>query len=251
MKSDPSIVRGGRTLFRLLLFLSTAVQGCVHFALLRFRGRLSEAERARWLHRWCSAALKRLGISVRADGAFPERGLLVSNHLSYLDILVFSALSPCVFVSKKEVLSWPLFGFMAKTAGTVFVDRERTTDAHRAKSEVSRALSNGLVVVLFPEGTSSDGTTILPFKPALFEPAVETGAHVCSAHISYRLAEGEASDVCYFGNKMSFFAHLLRLLSRGAIEARVQFSDGAMTFEDRKQAARITREQVLALAEIS
>ncbi len=251
MKRDSSMIGGGRTVFRLLLFLSTAVQGCVHFVLLRARRRLSEEERAQWLHRWCSAALQRLGISVQADGEFPQHGLLVSNHLSYLDILVFSALSPCVFVSKKEVLSWPLFGFMAKTAGTVFVDRARSTDAHRAKSEVSRALANGLVVVLFPEGTVSDGTTILPFKPALFEPAVETGAHVCSAHISYRVNEGTATDVCHWGNKMSFFAHMVRLLSRGAIEARVQFAAGATRFEDRKLAAQVTREQVLALAEIS
>jgi lyso-ornithine lipid O-acyltransferase len=251
MKRDPSMVGGGRAVYRLLLFLSTAVQGCIHFVLLRSRRRLSEAERAEWLHRWCSAALQRLGIGVRAEGEFPQNGLLVSNHLSYLDILVFSALSPCVFVSKKEVLSWPLFGFMAKTAGTVFVDRRRSTDAHRAKSEVSRALANGIVVVLFPEGTSSDGKTILPFKPALFEPAVETGAHVCSAHISYRLEEGPASDVCYWGNKMSFFAHMVRLLGRGTIQARVQFAEGATRFEDRKQAAQVTRQQVLALAEIS
>jgi len=251
MKTSQTMVRCGRTVFRLLLFFSTALQGCVHFLLLRARGPLSEPERAQWLHRWCSLALQRLRINVQAEGAFPQRGLLVSNHLSYLDILVFSALSPCVFVSKKEVLSWPLFGFMARTAGTVFIDRERSTDTHRAKTEVSRALSSGMVVVLFPEGTISDGSTILPFKPALFEPAIETGANVCSAHISYRLDEGSASDVGYWGNKMSFFAHLLRLLSRRAIQARVQFAAEAATFENRKLAAQVTREQVLALAEIS
>lgn len=250
MKIGQTIVHCCQTMFRMLLLFSTAFQGCIHFLLLRMRGPLSELERARWLHRWCRLALERLDIRLQAEGAFPQNGLLVSNHLSYLDILVYSALSPCVFVSKKEVLYWPVFGTMARMAGTVFVDRKRSTDTHRANSQVSRALSGGMVVVLFPEGTSSDGSTILPFKPALFEPAIETGAHVCSAHISYRLDKGSASDVCYWG-AMSFLPHLVRLLSRTAIQARVQFAAGPTTFGNRKLAAHVTRAQVAALAEIS
>ncbi len=242
--------RWTRAVFRLLVLLSTALQGCLHFLAQRARGRLSTMERAQWLHRWCASALQRLNIQIKTDGVFPARGLLVANHLSYLDILVFSALSPSVFVAKQEVRSWPLFGLMAKMAGTVFVDRTRSADTHRANAEMSQALSDGVVVVLFPEGTSSDGSAVLPFRPALFEAAVTAGEYISSAHISYELDEGSvANDVCYWG-PMTFFPHLVRLLSKGTIRARVRFASEIKKFGDRKLAAQITCETVSALAQI-
>ena len=238
-------LRGTRRLF-ILLF--TALQGCVQLVCWRVRRQLSIAERAHWLHSCCALALQRLGIETAAEGEFPSHGLLVANHLSYLDILVFSALSPCVFVSKKEVRSWPLFGWMASSGGTVFIDRARSTDTHRANSEMSHALSQGAVVVLFPEGTSSDGTTVLPFRPALFEAAIKSGADISSASINYLVGDGSASnDVCYWGS-MKFVPHLLRLLSKQQIRARVRFSAETMKFDDRKLAAQTTQEIVASLA---
>jgi 1-acyl-sn-glycerol-3-phosphate acyltransferase len=133
-------------------------------------------------------------------------------------------------------------------AGTVFVDRARSADTHRANTEMSEALSEGAVVVLFPEGTSSDGSTVLPFRPALFEAAVKAGADISSACIRYEVDEGSVSnDVCYWGS-MKFFPHLLRLLSRSKIRARVRFSTDIKTFSDRKLAAQTTRAMVVFLA---
>jgi lyso-ornithine lipid O-acyltransferase len=173
----------------------------------------------------------------------------VANHLSYLDILVLSAMHPCVFVSKQEVRSWPLFGLMAKMSGTVFVDRARSSAAHTANAEMSQALAQGAVVVLFPEGTSSDGSKVLPFRPALFDAATKAGANVVSAHISYAVADGSAAnDICYWGT-MSFFPHLLRLLSRHQIRAQVRFAGETRKFADRKLAARVTYETVASLAQ--
>lgn len=250
MKPGHSRTQTLRTGVRLVILISTAFQGCAHFLVLRLRSRVSTLERARWLHRWCAKALDRLGIERRPEGAFPSRGLLVANHLSYLDILVLSALHPCVFVSKQEVRSWPLFGLMAKLSGTVFVDRARTSAAHTTNAEMSNALSQGAVVVLFPEGTSSDGSRVLPFRPALFDAATRAGAYVVSAHISYDVADGSAAnDVCYWG-EMSFFPHLLRLLSRHEISARVRFAAETRKFADRKLAARVTREMVASLAQM-
>jgi 1-acyl-sn-glycerol-3-phosphate acyltransferase len=241
------LVRGAS---RLLILLFTALQGCAKFLFLRFRGSPSTAVRASWLHDACASALRRLGIDIATEGNFPSHGLLVANHLSYLDILVFSALSPCVFVSKKEVRSWPLFGLMAWMAGTVFVDRARSSDTHRANTEMTEALSDGAVVVLFPEGTSSDGSSVLPFRPALFEAAIKAGADISSACIRYEVEDGSAgNDVCYWGS-MTFFPHLLRLLSKGKITARVRFSDEIKRFSDRKLAAQTTREMVASLAGI-
>jgi lyso-ornithine lipid O-acyltransferase len=237
-----------RSIIRTSILFTTALEGCARYLGLRVRGKISTGERVAWLNRCCATALRRLSIDIQMEGAFPPRGLLVVNHLSYLDILVLSALSPCAFVAKKEVRSWPLFGLMAYMAGTVFVDRSRTVDAHRANAEVSQALADGVVVVLFPEGTSSDGSTVLPFRPALFEAAVAGGEYVTSAHISYVVDEGSvAMDVCYWG-EMSFFPHLLNLLSKPKVEAQVRFSPEVRKFADRKQAAQTTWEEVIGLA---
>jgi 1-acyl-sn-glycerol-3-phosphate acyltransferase len=250
MKLGTSASQTLRTGIRLAVLISTALQGCGHFFFLRLRGKITTLERARWLHRWCAKAIDRLQIELQPEGAFPSRGLLVANHLGYLDIMVLSAMHPCVFVAKQEVRSWPLFGLMAKLSGTVFVDRARTTAAHSTNAEMSNALAQGAVVVLFPEGTSSDGSKVLPFRPALFDAATKAGANVVSAHISYDVADGSAAnDVCYWG-EMSFFPHLLRLLSRHQIRARVRFAAETRKFADRKLAARVTRETVASLAQM-
>jgi 1-acyl-sn-glycerol-3-phosphate acyltransferase len=212
---------------------------------------LSLSERARWLHASCRTGLQRLHIDVQVAGAFPARGLLISNHMSYLDILVYSSVAPCVFVSKKEVKSWPVFGPMARMAGTVFIDRSRAADTRRVNSEMQEALSAGAVVVLFPEGTSSDGTGVLPFRPALFDAPVRTGEGITPAHLGYELSDGSAeNDVAYWGT-MSFFPHLLKLLSKTGVRARIQFSPVSYKFSDRKIAAEETHGMVCGLAQAS
>lgn len=237
-----------RSLSRLGIVLGTAIEYIIRYGLRRLGGRLSRVQRAKWLHRCCGRGLGRLGIPVRVTGNFPARGLIVSNHLSYLDILVYSSIAPCVFVSKKEVRSWPVFGVMAELAGTVFVDRTRNVDALRVNNEMLEALAQDAVVILYAEGTSSNGQQVLPFRPALFEGVVKTGTPITPAHIRYTLTDGDpGDDVSYWGDH-SFLPHLLRLLSRHGVEARVSFSDEPRTYDDRKIAAQQTHDAVEQLA---
>src|SRR5689334_5472860 len=239
---------GPRNLARLSIVLGTAFEYIVRYCGRRMVRPLGRVERAEWLHRCCGQGLRRLGITVSVRGNFPTRGLIVSNHLSYLDILVYSSIAPCVFVSKREVKSWPVFGVMGEIAGTVFIDRSRNVDALRVNNEMLEALAQGAVVVLYAEGTSTNGQSILPFRPALFEGVVKSGVPITPAHIGYSLSDGDASeDVCYWGDH-SFFPHLLRLLSRHGVSARVSFSSEPNTFEDRKIAAEQTRKLVEELA---
>ena len=240
-----------RAVLRLLILLCTSAQAGLRFLVRRVRGPITIAERAQWLHESCRLALHRLGIEIVGDGRFPSRGLLVSNHLSYLDILVFSALSPAIFVSKKEVRAWPFYGGLARLASTVFVDRNRFADAYQAYLSMASVLSKGSVVVLFPEGTSSDGTAVLPFRAALLEAAITSREPISSAHISYAVEKGSVEkEVCYWGT-MNFFPHLLRLMSLRGIRAQVRFATGAQRFEDRKVAASATRELILTLGKAS
>lgn len=237
-----------RSLSRLGIVLGTATEYIIRYNLRRLGGKLSRVERAQWLHRCCGRGLSRLGIPVKVAGKFPERGLIVSNHLSYLDILVYSSIAPCVFVSKREVRSWPVFGVMAELAGTVFVDRTRNVDALRVNNEMLEALAQDAVVILYAEGTSSNGQQVLPFRPALFEGVVKTGTPITPAHIRYKLSDGDpGDDVAYWGDH-SFLPHLLRLLSRHGVEARVCFSAASHTFDDRKVAAQQTHDAVERLA---
>ena len=237
-----------RSLSRLGIVLGTAIEYILRYGAHRLTHSLSRIERAKWLHRCCGKGLSRLGIPVEVVGRFPQRGLMVSNHLSYLDILVYSSIAPYVFVSKREVRSWPVFGVMAAMAGTVFIDRSRNADALRVNDEMLEALAKDAVVVLYAEGTSSNGQAVLPFRPALFEGVVKSAVPITPAHISYRLSDGDpGDDIAYWGDH-SFLPHLLRLLSRHGVRARVAFSPDAHTFDDRKVAAQRMHDEVEQLS---
>src|SRR2546428_5925177 len=150
--------------------------------------------RTAWLHRWSRFACRVLGIRVTTRGSMPQSGLLVCNHLSYLDIVVLSSIRPCVFVAKRDVARWPLFGWLAHAAGTIFVDRQRKFSSPKVVNGIRDAIASGSVVVLFPEGTSSDGSTVLPFKSALLESAVQLRSPIAAASIEYDLDDGSVAD---------------------------------------------------------
>lgn len=187
---------------------------------------------------------------VDSRGKAPKRGLLVSNHLSYLDILVLGSLAPCVFVSRHDVRDWPIFGLFARLSGTLFIDRRIKSEVGRVKEEMGAILDSGQVVVLFPEGTSSDGETLLPFKTSLFQPVVDLNCPISLSWISYALKEGNAKqEVCYWGDAI-FAPHLLRLLGKKEIVAHVDFWEAEnMQRKDRKQLAGELREQMLRFQE--
>src|SRR5215472_18232767 len=144
----------------------------LEYLLNALTGKTSLRHRAYTLHRWTSRTLRGLAVSYSWEGSAPASGLLVANHLSYLDILVFSAIAPCVFVSKREVRSWPGIGWVASLAGSVYIDRSRHDGTHDVQPQLAASLAAGVRVILFAEGTSSDGRQVLPFRSSLFQPAV-------------------------------------------------------------------------------
>src|SRR5207249_3600701 len=197
--------------------------------------------RGAWLHGWCRFACRVLGIRIRTHGSMPSSGLLVSNHLSYLDIVVLSSIRPCVFVAKRDVARWPLFGWLAHAAGAIFVDRERRLSSPRVVNGIRDAIAGGSVVVLFPEGTSSDGSTVLPFKSALLESAVQLRCSIASGSIEYALNDGSVADeVCYW-REMTLVPHLFNLLFKREIRANYSFSPAKVRAGNRKEIARELR----------
>lgn len=204
-------------------------------------------ERADWLTQACRAVLASLDVRVSVQGVMPSDGLIVSNHLSYLDILCYSSIAPCIFVSKAEVRGWPVFGRLATNGGTIYIDRTSKADAHRVASEIEAALRSGIRVVLYPEGTSSGGDNVLPFHAPLLQSAVKAGCAITPACIAYEIKNGDPrEDVCYWRD-MTFASHFLGLLGKGKVHAHVALGKSRTGLSDRKSAARILHEDVSEL----
>jgi len=227
------------------------IVGCLgEYFVRRLAGRLSQQTRIEVLHRWSRRTLPRMGIAIEAAGPPIAAGLIASNHLSYLDILVYSAIAPCAFVSKLEVRSWPGVGWIATLAGTIYLDRSRRSQTHSIQPEIQSALSGGLRLFLFPEGTSSDCSRVFPFHSSLFQPAVDLQAPVSAAHIAYTIPDGDSrTEACYWGT-MRLFPHLINLLGKHSVTATVNFSQNIFRFTDRKQAARQMQQEVERLRNV-
>jgi 1-acyl-sn-glycerol-3-phosphate acyltransferase len=205
--------------------------------------------RAKWLQRSAGRVLRTFQVEIELGGTVPLNGLLVCNHLGYLDILVLAALGPSLFVAKSEVRRWPLFGWFALLAGTIFVNRNKPALAAQTADEIGNALRNGALVVLFPEGTSSGGETVLPFKSSLLEPATRHSHALTAGLISYELSDGNVSEeVCYWKD-MTLVPHLINLLSKRAIRASVNLTELRHGSTNRKELARQLHSEVLRLKE--
>ena len=210
-------------------------------------GEKERAARAAWLHRCCARALRLMNIQVAVRGPLPAGGLIVANHLGYLDIVALSAALPCVFVSKMEVADWPLFGIFAKRSGTLFLDRGRRGAVSGVAEQMRAVLATGLPLVFFPEGTSTDGDTVLPFKTSLFEPVAELGCPVTAAAISYTTSDGSVRDEIHWWGTMPLAPHLLNVFVKRRIDVTIRFGSARVRTGDRKGIARELYEEVNAL----
>lgn len=223
------------------------VAGRFTWLFLRRAGRPSQPERAECLHQNCRRVLRVFVNRVTVIGPHPTAGLLVSNHLSYLDILLLSSVAPCVFVSKHEVKRWPIFGWCASLGGTVFIERAKRSEVGAVGEKIRARLAAGELVVLFPEGTSSGGAEILPFKSSLLEPVVGQPSPLFATCVGYTLAGGVVSDaVCYWGD-MTLLPHFVNLLKKPFVKAHVSFAELRQPASDRKALARQLHAEVVRL----
>ena len=240
-------LRRTRRAVALLFSILTCI---VRFWLLGLSGPRTLERRALWVQASARHMLKSLGIEYTVEGVPPTHGLVVSNHLSYIDILIFSAAMPCFFVAKMEIVGWPFFGKAARSGGTIFVDRSSLASALTVAEQMTERLKLPIPipVLLFPEGTSTDGSQVLRFHSRLIDPATVAGAPITAAAVRYVIDGGvEERELCWFDNA-AFLPHLWKALGTAGFSAEVRFGEPRV-YTDRRVAADETHDEISAMRE--
>ena len=245
-----------RRLFRAGKVAWAFASSLTRLALTRPRTRQARAE---WLTRLCRRVLHTVGITWTTSGPIPERGAVITNHLSYLDILLHAALRPCVFVAAIEIRRLPLLGWMSMMAGTVYVTRGAGGSAAQAANGMIEGFHDGLPVVFFPEGGTGVGDVpLLPLHSGLLANALEAGAPVTPGFLQYCLSSADIAagrsvrnDVAWGDQTLP--AHLWNLLGLQPVQAHATFAPHPVAFSaearsNRKLAAREAQGALLSLA---
>lgn len=210
-----------------------------------------------WLHgesrralvrSWSAGIPRILGVHVQALGTPPSGDpplMLVANHISWLDIWAINTIYPVRFVSKAEVRDWPVIGWLAERVGVIFLERSRRSDTHRVSGLASQALAEGDTLCMFPEGTTTDGTHVLPFRTSLLQAPIDAGVNVQPVAIRYvGKGKGVNAAVAYHG-EITLWQSLCSVLAQRQINAELHFLPVVATQGlDRRQLAHCCREAI-------
>ena len=194
----------------------------------------------------CAKALRCLGIALHVDGtALPGPVLIVANHVSWLDILALNAVQPARFVSKADVQSWPVLGWIITCGGTLFIQRERKRDAMRVLHQVADALREGDVIAVFPEGTTGDARALLPFHANLLQAAIATESAVQPVALHYSDAIAARSDAALWLGDTTLLDSLWRIAKAQGLTATARLlAPLASGRSERRELARRAREVI-------
>lgn len=211
--------------FRLLKLAGLVLSGTL--TLLLLFPFLDRDERDRRLVRWADKLVRIVGGRLRVVGRPPrirgEGALIVANHVSWLDIHAIHSVLPARFISKADVRRWPLIGWMAESTGTLFLERSRKSDAARMNKEMANHLKAGECLSLFPEGTTTDGTDVLPFFPSLLQPAIDAEAKIWPLVIRYLDRHGRHNPaIAYYGGT-TLLESLLRVVREPIFSVELTF----------------------------
>ncbi|PWN07548.1 lysophospholipid acyltransferase family protein [Rhodohalobacter mucosus] len=230
-----------RAIFKLcMLFLYTVAAYSVYFIwylFLKLFRKPVEPWRNILLKYWSRGICAILNMKMRVEGKAPQAPfVVVSNHVSYLDVVPLYGVLDCTFIAKKEIRSWPLIGFMAKTLGVIFIDRARRSDVNRVNREQMENLNEHQGILIFPEGTTSDGSRILRLRSPLLQTAIDTGLPVHVVTLYYETADSDiaATDsICWHGD-ISLGRHALRMAKTTRIDCVITINDEPVEGLDRK-----------------
>lgn len=208
--------------------------------------------RDRTIRRWSADLLALLEIEVVVDGEKPAAGLrntlFVANHVSWVDIHAFNSVHTARFVAKAEIRLWPLFGFFAERAHTLFIEREKRHEAGRIVDNVKSALLAGDCICFFPEGTTTDGSEIRPFKGSLLQAAIEANATVRPFSIHYPDEENRINREMAYWGEMSLLASMRQVIRQRRPKVVLRFASPIDT--KGKERRQLTEDARLAIARL-
>ena len=212
---------------------------------------LSKPQRERQIQKWARTMLRRLGVELKVVGAPAPAGpvLLVANHVSWVDILALHAVCPCRFVAKADIEHWPLVGTLVTGGGTLYVKRESRRDAMRMVHRMAQALKDGDILAVFPEGTTSDGSSMLPFHSGLIQAAISADAPV--QPVALQIVNGRSGRpsraVSYMGDE-SLAGSIWRTLCARELCAMVTFgAPQCAAGRDRRDWAKDLQNEIAAM----
>lgn len=192
---------------------------------------------------WNKTVCRILGLRIQMQGRFdPEARLMVANHISWLDIIALGSQFPCLFIAKGDVAEWPVVGYLAKGIGTLFVKRGEARQTNATAELMAWRLRQGRRLLLFPEGTTTEGKTVLRFHSKLFQPAEHTRASVQAIALSY---QGKAKTAAPFIGDDEFLPHLFKLMQLDRIELTLHFCPAVPTGLERGALAQTAHRQIL------
>ncbi|MCX7174576.1 MAG: lysophospholipid acyltransferase family protein [Proteobacteria bacterium] len=198
---------------------------------------LTQTAQRRLQQRWSRDLLDMLGVGLEVSGPASLvassdnsiHGLMVANHVSWLDVFVISSLAPATFVCKSEVRRWPLIGSLCAKTGTVFLERGSKFAAQRTHQALAGKLRHGDRVAIFPEGTTGEGRTLLPFRAALMQSAIDAGTPVQPLAIRYLDARGDHAAAANYCGETSFWQSLCSVASAPAMTASIAILEPVAT----------------------
>ena len=185
------------------------------------------ARRHRLKRLWSRALLVLLGVRLRRHGEWGGSGaLIVANHTSWLDVFVINAVVPATFVCKADVRGWPVVGWLCTRTDTLFLERGSRRGARLAANRVQDALERGQTVAVFPEGTTGDGASVLPFHPALFQPAIDAGHVLRPVALRYTDGNGRCSRAAAYDGDISLGRSLASICFARGLAAELHLLPG-------------------------
>ncbi|MNR78131.1 1-acyl-sn-glycerol-3-phosphate acyltransferase [compost metagenome] len=184
---------------------------------------ISAAQRDQRIKQWSAGllAILKVEVEIQQDSAAVAQALIVSNHVSWLDIFVINSLQPCRFVAKADIRSWPALGWLCEKSGTIFIARGKQREVRRVYEGLVTSIRAGERIAFFPEGTTSAQGTLLPFHPNLFEAAIEAGVPVQPYALRYLDEQGNLHAAADFIGDMTFVDSMLLIMKARKMRAQL------------------------------
>jgi len=228
-----------------LRFAGLVAHVSIGLGIITFRfPRYTDLQRRLRIQRWAAQLNKLLGIRVIVHGQPPlgdRAALLLANHVSWFDIFALNSVRMARFVAKSDVKSWPVIGRLCHGTGTLFIERKRKQDTLRANLEIATCLREGHLIAVFPEGTTSDGMSLKPFRSSLLQPAVDNNCEIRPVYLRYLDANGHPSTLAAYHDNTSFGRSLWQLLGARGLTIELHYLP-SVTPDGNKDRRTLTRQ---------